>query len=152
MAALCRQQESGAQWALAALVVVACVAGIPPIVDTVAESLAHLQGNAPSAAFACGVCGVVEDVREVTLGELKHKVSTVSGEGIAIFLGVLNGKLSSAPVKIYEVAVRLQDGSTRVLREATLPDWQPGDHVKVMMGQVNAASYQRPSAARVLPQ
>jgi hypothetical protein len=136
-----RNQERGigCQMALAALVVV-CLAGIPPIVDSVAESLAQFQANAARVAFACGVCGVVETVREVTLGEFKHKVSTVSGEGIAIFLGMLNGRLSNAPVKIYEVAVRLQDGSMRVLREGTPPSWKPGDHVKVMAGRIKPVS------------
>lgn len=135
-----QERGFGCRMALAALVVVACVAGIPPLVDSAAGSLAQMQANAARAPFACRVCGVVEDVREVTLGEFKHKVSTVSGEGIAIFLGVLNGNLSNAPIKIYEVAVRLQDGSMRVLREATLPDWLPGDHVKVMAGRIRPNS------------
>lgn len=67
--------------ALAALVAVALIAGIPPLVDTVAESLVQSKADAALAALACRVCGVVEDVREVKLGAPKHGVSTVSGEG-----------------------------------------------------------------------
>ena len=128
------------QIVLAALVVVACIAGIAPIVDTVAQSLAQSKLDAARAAFACRVCGVVEDVREVTLGSPKHEFSTVSGERFAMFLGLLSGKLGTGPVKIYEVAVRLQDGSTRVLREGTPPAWKPGDRVKVVMGRIEPVS------------
>jgi hypothetical protein len=86
--------------------------------------------------LACRSCGVVEGVREVTLGDAKHGVSTVSGEGFAMFVALLKGSIGSQPVKVYEVEVLLKDGSTRVIREATLPAWKPGDHVKVVMGQV----------------
>jgi hypothetical protein len=142
MAALCRQQESGAQWALAALVAVAFVAGLTPLVEVVNQSIAQASVDAKKLpGLACGVCGVVEDVREVIVGNLKHDVSTVTGEGFAMFVGLLTGKLGAGPVKIYEVAVRLQDGSTRVLREGMLPAWKPGDQVKVVTGQIKPASY-----------
>ena len=128
-----RQQECGSQIVLIALVVVACVAGIPPLVDVVVQALAQSKAD---AVRACRVCGVVEDVREVTVQGPKYGVSTVHGEGFAMFFALLKGKLAHAPVKVYEVEVRLQDGSVRVIREGTPPAWKPGDHVKVVMGQV----------------
>jgi hypothetical protein len=132
--------EIGCQLALAALVVVAFVAGIPPIVDTVAESIAQSKFAAAHAAFACGVCGVVESVHEVNLAAPKHEVSTVSGEGFAMFFGLLKSELGTNPVKIYETEVHLQDGSVRLIREGRLPAWKPGDHVKVVMGRIKPVS------------
>lgn len=140
MATRKRESEIGCQMALAALVAVALIAGIPPLVDTVAESLVQSKADAALAALACRVCGVVEDVREVKLGAPKHGVSTVSGEGFAMFLGLLSGKLGTGPVKIYEVAVRLEDGSVRVFREGKPSAWKPGDRVKVVMGRIEPVS------------
>ena len=128
-----RQQDVGAQMVLIALLVVACIAGIPPIADVVVQAFA--QANAV-ATRACRACGVVEDVHEVTLGDANYGVSTVSGGGLPMFLALLRGKLGTAPVKIYEVDVLLQDGSMRAIREGTPPAWKPGDHVKIVMGQV----------------
>jgi hypothetical protein len=132
--------EIGCQLALAALVVVACIAGIPPIVDTVVHSLAQSKVDAARATLACGACGVVEYVREVTLGAPKYGVSTISGEGFAMFLGLLRGTLGTDAVKSYEVEVRMQDDSVRVIREATPPAWTPGDRVKVVTGRIKAMS------------
>jgi hypothetical protein len=121
---------------MGALVVVACVAGIPPLVDVAVQAVAQSKADAALAGLECRVCGVVEDVREVRLGGTGRNVSTVSGEGFALFLGLLSGKLGSGPSTVYEVAVRLQDGSTRILREGTLPAWKAGDRVKVKMGRI----------------
>ena len=141
MAAHCREQESAAQWTLAALLLVAFIAGLPPLIEVVTRSIAQARHDAVKLpGLACRVCGVVEEVHEVTLGSLKHDVSTVSGEGIAMFIGLLNGKLRAGPVKIYEVEVRLQDGSTRVIREGSLPAWKSGDRVKVVMGRIKPVS------------
>jgi hypothetical protein len=132
-----RQQDIGCQMALVALVVVAVVAGIPPLVSVAEQWLAQSTIDAPRA---CHACGVVEDVREVQLGAATYGVSTISGEGIAMLFALLKGKLGTEPVKIYEVEVLLQDGSVRVVREATLPAWKPGDRVKLMMGQIRSVS------------
>lgn len=141
MAAQCRQQQSGAQWALAALVAVAFVAGLPPLVEVVTRSIAQAAVEAKKLpGLACPSCGVVEDVHEVALGNLNHDVSTVSGDGLAMLVALLSGKLGVRPLKIYEVEVRLQDGSTRIIREASLPAWKPGDRVRVVMGRVRPVS------------
>jgi hypothetical protein len=128
-----RRQDNGSQLVLIALVAVACVVGLPPIADVVVQSLAQPKAD---AVVACRSCGVVEEVREVILEGAKNGISTVHGEGFAMFFALLKGKLGTAPVKIYEVEVLLQDGSVRVIREGTPPAWKPGDHVKVVMGKV----------------
>jgi len=40
--------------------------------------------------------------------------------------------------KSYEVTVRLNDGSSRVISEASLPAWHIGDRVKVINGAIQS--------------
>ena len=135
-----RDMETGCQLSLIALVVVACIVGIPPIVDVVTNSIDQSRIDAASKSFACAACGEIEAVNEVTLGATNHDVSTVSGEGFAMFLGLLSGKLGAGPVKIIEVSVRLQDGSLRVFHEGVASGWHPGDRVKISMGRIKPLS------------
>lgn len=130
--------EFGCQMSLVALVVVACVAGIPPIIDAIVQS-SFAQPKA-SAALACRVCGTVEAVREVKLGAVKYGVSPASAEGFVMLIGLLSGKLNPNAVKIYEVEVLLQDGSVRVIREGTPPAWKPGDQVRIVTGRIEQLS------------
>jgi hypothetical protein len=129
----CRQQDVASNMVLIALLVVACVAGIPPIVDVLVQSYAESKAN---GVYACRACGVVENVREVTLDSARNGNSSISGEGFAMLFALLKGNLPDAPVTVYDVEVLLQDGSVRVIREGTPPEWKPGDQVTVMMGKV----------------
>jgi hypothetical protein len=135
-----RDMESGCQLTLVALVAVACFAGIPPLFNTVAETIAQARISASPMRFACRSCGEVENVHEVTLGGGKHDVSTVTGDAISMLLGMLTGGLGSQPVKVLEVEVRLQDGSMRVFHERASSGWHPGDRVKIAMGRIKPAS------------
>lgn len=128
-----QRQDIGSEMVLIGLIAVACIAGIPPIVDVVVQAFAQSKTD---ATRACRACGVVEDVRSVTLEGAQYGVSTVNGEGFAMFFALLRGKLANTPVQIYETEVLLQDGSVRVIRESTPPAWKPGDQVKVVMGRV----------------
>ncbi len=140
MAAQNREWESSCKVVLIAVVAVACIAAIPPIAGAVAEAVAQSRGAAAPLRIACRSCGVIEDVREVTLGSTKYSVSTVSGEAVGMFLALLTGKLGTGTANILEVAVRLQDGSIRVFHQARSSAWMPGDRVKIRMGQIRPTS------------
>jgi hypothetical protein len=140
MATRNRDMESGCQLALVALVAVACFAGIPPLFNVVVEAIAQSRISTMPMRFACGSCGQVETVNEVTLGGGKQNVSTVTGDALTMFLGMMTGGLGSQPVKVLEVEVRLQDGSLRVFHERASSAWHPGDRVKVSMGRIKPAS------------
>jgi len=135
-----RELETGCQLSLIALIVVACVAGIPPLFNAVTQSLAHARIDDAPMRFACRSCGAVEDVRAVTLGGSKHEVSTISGEGFAMFLALLTNKLGNEPANVMQVSVRLQDGSLRVFHEGALSGWHAGDRVKITMGRIKPLS------------
>ena len=140
MGARNRELESGCHIALIALVVVACFAGIPALVGGITQAVVHARIDAPPMRFACRSCGEVEDVRVVTLGVVKHNVSTISGEGFAMFFALMTNKLGNEPVNVKEVSVRLQDGSVRVFHEASTSGWHEGDRVKISMGRIQPLS------------
>src|SRR5260221_13399890 len=117
MTARNRDMEIGCQLALIALVLVACLAGIPPIFNVVVEGIAQSRVSTAPMRFSCSSYGAVQAVHEVTLGHGKHNASTVTGDASAMVVALLSGKLGSDPVKVLEVEVRLQDGSLRVFHE-----------------------------------
>jgi outer membrane lipoprotein SlyB len=117
--------------------------------------------DATPARWRCAECGVVQSVREVvTKGEgsgigavggavvggvLGHQVGGGSGQKIATVVGAVGGAVAGNEVekrvksgKSYEVTVRLEDGSSRVINEATAPSWRAGDRVKVVNGVIQS--------------
>jgi outer membrane lipoprotein SlyB len=109
------------------------------------------------ATPTCAYCGVVASVQEVvTKGEgsgigvaggavvgglLGHQVGGGSGKQIATVVGAVGGAVAGNEVekrmkssKSYDVTVRLDDGTSTVIREADQTAWQTGDHVKIIDG------------------
>jgi hypothetical protein len=107
-----------------------------------------LHGSLPAAtasvADGCRYCGVVEQVREIKSRATRDGVSTVSGgrdEMIVMLLSALSGTPdTSGQTKIYEVSVRMDNGSIRAVRGGRAPDWKLGDRVKVVKGRVEPLS------------
>jgi hypothetical protein len=106
------------------------------------------EGSLPAAtarvADGCRYCGVVEQVREIKSRATSYGGSTVSGgrdEMIVMLLSALSGTPdTSSQTKIYEVSVRMDNGSTRAVRGSRVPDWKLGDRVKVVNGRVEPLS------------
>jgi outer membrane lipoprotein SlyB len=113
---------------------------------------------APAAAVVaarCADCGVVQSVHEI---ETKGEGSGVGVVGGAVVGGVLGNQVGSGTTKkvmtavgavggavagneiekrvrstkSYEVTVRFEDGSSRVITEANTSTWRAGDKVKVV--------------------
>ena len=92
-------------------------------------------------AGACNVCGRVVRVRE--LERASPAALPLNGdqfESIVMMIAALGSRIATGAQGIsfrtFETAVRLDDGSIRILREPTLPAWKAGDRVKVMRGRV----------------
>ena len=132
----------------------------PAPVARIHTAPAQVASNAP-AHVRCAECGVIESTREVdTQGEgsglgavggavaggvLGHQVGNGRGQDIATVLGAVGGAVLGNQVekkvkttKSYEVTVRLNDGSSRVIHEAQPPAWHSGDHVKVVDGVIHS--------------
>ena len=134
-----REFEQGCQILLVVLSAVGLFAVLPAAIEFVGATLEPSR----SAGVACNSCGVVEDVREVSRLAPKQVGSTITGGGVAsvaVFLHVLGGSgMPSDPQTVYEIGVRLQDGSLRVLQSSAPPRWKRGDRVKIVTGQIKPA-------------
>ena len=130
---------------LGAVVLSGCLAGLGAV--TRWGGLAPDEsGPAASARAAdgCYYCGIVEQVREIKGRAPRYGVSTVSGgrdEMIVMLLSALSGTpVTSGQTKIYEVSVRMDNGSIRAVRGGRVPDWKLGERVKVVKGRVEPLS------------
>lgn len=133
------QNESTAS-AFAQLGAVIALAGVAATAALAAAVVLHSAHSAAAAADEpCGACGTVQSVRVITPPPPRHEVSTVAGggiEGVAVVLGALSGRITIAPLRYYEIEVRMKDGSTRAFLEGEAPIWQPGDRVRILTGKV----------------
>lgn len=112
-----------------------------------------VQPPAP-VAQVCGDCGVIESIHEVKkAGDAKGIGAVAGGLGGAVIgkqfgngrgstalavLGAVGGAFAGHQVEkqvrsttAYEVTVRMQDGSTRVVSQDSQPGWRPGEKVRV---------------------
>jgi hypothetical protein len=138
--------HAGTPLILGGLVLMGCLAGSGTVTGWSTFPPAEMQGHTATVPTVdgCRYCGVVEQVREIKSGTPRYGVSTVSGgrdEMIVLLLSALSGApAASGQQKIYEVSVRMDNGSIRAIRGSRLPDWKLGDRVKVVKGQVEPLS------------
>ncbi len=122
---------------------------------------AHTAPARVAAVANCAECGVVESVREIDAkglgsglgavgggvlgGLLGNQVGAGRGKDVMTVVGVVGGAVAGNEVekrvkatKSYEVTVRLNNGSSRVISEASLPAWRPGDKVKIIDGTIRS--------------
>lgn len=118
---------------------------------------AQVAASAPVAK--CENCGVIESVREIAAkgegsglgaaggavvgGLLGHQVGGGSGKQIATVIGAVGGAVAGNEVekrvkatKSYDITVRLDDGSVRVINEVNPPSWRNGDRVRIVDGAI----------------
>jgi len=130
---------------LGTVILSGCLAGLGAVGGW--SGLAHDESGpaaAASVAEGCHSCGIVEQVREIKSGAPRYGVSTVSGgrdEMIVMLLSALSGEpVASSQTKIYEVSVRMDNGSMRAVRGGRIPAWKLGDRVKVVKGSLEPLS------------
>lgn len=116
---------------------------------------------APALPATCKDCGTIESVREVARegeasglgaaaggvvgGVLGRQIGNGSGRDIATVLGAIGGAVAGHQIEKtqrksvrYEVVVRFEDGTSRVLTEDTPPAWRQGDKVRFANGMLVA--------------
>jgi outer membrane lipoprotein SlyB len=116
--------------------------------------------RAAAPAPACKNCGVVDGVRVVTQrasgsgvgaaggavvgGLLGNQVGGGHGKDLATIAGAIGGAVVGNQVegnmkatKSYDVTVRMNNGSTRTIH-TTSANWQAGDRVRIVNGQLRA--------------
>ncbi len=130
---------------------------------TVPSQRAARAHTAPllASAATCAHCGVIESVREVAAkgqasglgavggavvgGLLGNQAGAGRGKDVMTVIGAVGGAVAGNEVekrvkasKSYELTVRLNDGSSRVISVAGLPAWRIGDKVKVVNGAIQS--------------
>lgn len=116
-----------------------------------------------AAPARCADCGVVESTREVTSkgegsglgavggavvgGLIGTQIGAGRGKTVATAVGAVGGAVAGNEVEKrvktttgYEVSVRMNDGSSRVISQASAPAWRAGDHVKIVNGALQSNS------------
>lgn len=116
------------------------------------------RSEAPAAA-PCSTCGVVQSVREInTRGEgsgvgaaggavvgglLGNQVGGGQGRQLATIAGAIGGAVvgnqiegNVKPNRSYDVAVKMENGSTRTLHQSAQPRWSAGDQVRIVNGEL----------------
>jgi outer membrane lipoprotein SlyB len=109
----------------------------------------------------CADCGVVESTREIARKGLGAGVGAIGGAVAGGLtgnqIGFGGGNVAATAIgtagdavagneakkrvestKAYEVTVRLDDGSSRVVSEGGTPAWHAGDRVKIVSGEIQS--------------
>lgn len=107
----------------------------------------------------CHECGVIESVREIEKtgegsglgavaggvagGLLGRQTGGGRGRDVMTVLGAIGGAVAGnaveknvKKVKNYEVAIRFDDGSSRLITQDNPPAWRSGDRVKIVNGMI----------------
>ena len=78
-------------------------------------------------------------------GVLGHQVGAGRGKDTMTVLGALGGAVAGHQIEknvkkvfSYEIAIRFDDGSSRVITQEAAPSWRPGDRVRVVNGVIAA--------------
>ena len=132
-----------------------------PVVKPHAAPVHVAAAPVAPAPARCAECGTIESTREVeTKGEgsglgiaggavvggvLGHQVGHGTTQQVATVVGAVGGAVAGNEIekrvktsKSYEVTVRMDDGSSRVIHEASAPAWRAGDHVKIVDGAIRS--------------
>ena len=114
-----------------------------------------------AASARCAECGVIESVRAVEAkglgsglgavggavvgGLLGNQVGAGRGQDVMTVVGAVGGAVAGNEVEKrvkstshYEITVRLNDGSSRVISETAQPVWHTGDKVKLVNGAIHS--------------
>lgn len=114
-----------------------------------------------AAAAACENCGVVQSIHTVAVkGEssplgliaggvtgalLGNQIGRGNGNAIATVAGAAGGAYAGSEIEknvnkkiVYQIRVRMNNGTTRTLSQAAAPDYAVGDKVRIVKGRIVA--------------
>jgi outer membrane lipoprotein SlyB len=114
-----------------------------------------------AAAAKCIDCGVIQSVNEITTkgegsgvgvvggavagGLLGSQVGHGDGSKIATVIGAVGGAVAGNEIEkrvktstTYDVTVRMDDGTSRVINLTSAPSWRTGDKVRVVNGVIQS--------------
>lgn len=121
------------------------------------------ESDAVRQRAPCFDCGTIESVRQVEKkgegsglgavaggllgGLLGHQTGGGRGRDVMTVVGAVGGAVAGHQIEkttkksiSYEVTVRFEDGTTRILQQANEPAWRMGDRVRVVNSEIVPAS------------
>lgn len=110
----------------------------------------------------CANCGVVQSIREINAraegsgvgaaggavvgGLLGNQIGAGHGRQLATIAGAIGGAVAGNQIegnvkasRSYDIAVQMDNGSTRTVRQSAAPRWGVGDQVTIVDGQLRAS-------------
>ena len=133
--------------ALGVLTVIVYIAGFAMVAAWFALVVLEQPGAPRVKALTCSICGMVQTVREMEPAPLQPLEGS-RAEGTIILLAALGGAAmpSVDGLKIYQTSVLHDDGSVRIVRDSSAPQWKRGDRVKVIKGRIESDAAEPASA------
>ena len=112
----------------------------------IGAELWKFQENTTFQITTCKVCGRVERVREIERASpAPLPLNGDQSESIVMMIAALGGRVAgpsqALSFRTFETAVRLDDGSIRIMRDSSEPPWKTGDRVRVMRGRVEPMTH-----------
>jgi uncharacterized protein YcfJ len=115
----------------------------------------------PPARVICRECGVIDGIHEIEKtgqgsgggavaggivgGVAGHQMGSGRGRDLMTVVGVVGGALAGNAIekkakttKEYEILVKFEDGSTKIITMQSAPAWRVGDKVKVVNGVIES--------------
>jgi outer membrane lipoprotein SlyB len=138
------------------------VAKKEPVRVATAEPQSQIaQTPPPPARIICRECGVIDGIHEVEKagqgsgggaiggaivgGVAGHQMGSGRGNTVMTVLGAVGGAVAGNAIekkvktaKEYEILVKFEDGSTKIITTPTAPAWRIGDKVKVVNGVIES--------------
>ncbi|MGE0356138.1 MAG: glycine zipper 2TM domain-containing protein [Burkholderiales bacterium] len=138
----------------------AYASGAPAYASAPPAAAAPEPAPAPKICRNCGTVSEIVPIQKkgdssgagavlggIVGGVLGHQVGGGRGKDVATVAGALGGALvgneiekNRASVTAWDVRVRLEDGTNKVVRYTSEPSWRVGDKVRVEEGRIVSAS------------
>lgn len=103
--------------------------GVPVPAEALDAVAAPAIAAPATRAPRCAECGVIESVREIKAPQEKTGIDASGG----IAAGS-RGLSRARPLRIYEITIRLRDGTMRVIQDAKPATWRHGEPVTIIAG------------------
>ena len=103
--------------------------GIPAPAEPPVAAAAPAIAAPGARAYRCAECGVIESTRKIEAPDEKTGVNASD----RITAGN-RGAIERKPVRNYEIIIRLQDGSMRVITDPKPATWRHGERVTIIAG------------------
>jgi len=117
------------------------------------------KASVPPAPPPCPDCGIIANVRQITHegqgsgagaiiggvvgGALANNIGQGNGRTLATIAGAVGGGILGNSIEksqrqtiSYQITVRMEDGTTRLIDSSTMPPWRIDDKVKLVNGAI----------------